>query len=107
MAAQVQLIFGTLAAKLPADNLYFAKGRQGFEGALRWLDDNLARVLAGFPAPRDLSLFEVALFCLVDHIAFRDTLPLQPYPSLVRFTEDFASRPSAQRTQYRFTPPPG
>lgn len=107
MAAQVQLIFGTLVNKLPADNIYFTKGRQGFEGALQWLEGNLARVLDGLPSPRDLSLFEVSLFCLVDHIGFRDSLSLQPYPALVRFAEGFAARPSAQRTQYRFDPPPG
>ena len=39
MAAQVQIIFGTLVARLPADNIYFEKGRQGFEGALRWLGE--------------------------------------------------------------------
>lgn len=105
MAAQVQLIFGTVGARLPADNIYFVKGRQGFEGALRWLDANLASVLAELPA-RDLSLLEVALFCLVDHIGFRATLPLDPYPALVRFAEGFAERPSARRTQYRFAPPP-
>ncbi|MBA3549282.1 MAG: glutathione S-transferase family protein [Nannocystis sp.] len=107
MAAQVQLIFGTVVCELPADNLYFVKGRRGFEGALRWLDGHLASVLGGFPAPRDLSLFEVALFCLVDHVAFRGTLALAPYPALLGFTEAFARRPSAQRTQYRFDPPPG
>lgn len=105
MAAQVQQIFGTVVAKLPADNLYFVKARQGFEGALRWLDGNLTSVLEGLPA-RDLSLFEVSLFCLVEHIAFRGTLPIEPYPALVRFAEAFARRPSAQRTQYRFDAPP-
>jgi glutathione S-transferase len=102
MTAQVQLSFGTLIAKLPADNVYFAKGRDGFEGALCWLDNHLASVLAVLPAARDVSLFEVSLFCLVEHIVFRGTLSLEPYPSLVRFAADFAARPSAQRTQYRF-----
>jgi uncharacterized protein YndB with AHSA1/START domain/glutathione S-transferase len=100
-AAQVQWVFGTIVSKLPADNIYFAKGRTGFEGALRWLDDNLAGALAALPA-RDLSLFEVMLFCLVEHLPFRGTLPLAPYPSLMRFTEELAARPSAQRTPYHF-----
>jgi glutathione S-transferase len=102
MAAQVQLVFGTLVGKLPADNIYFAKGRTGFEGGLRWLDENLAGALRALPSPRDLSLFEVTLFCLVEHLMFRGTLPVAPYPSLVRFTREFAARPSAQRTAYRF-----
>ncbi|HEY0137120.1 MAG TPA: glutathione S-transferase family protein [Nannocystis sp.] len=105
MAAQVQIIFGTVVAKLPADNIYFEKGRQGLEGALRWLDDNLARVLGSLPEPRDLSLLEASLFCLVDYIAVRGTASLDPFPALVRFAESFAQRPSAQRTRYHFDPP--
>lgn len=105
MTAQVQLAFGTIVCELPADNLYFTKARQGFEGALRWLDDHLATVLDELPAPRDLSLFEASLFCLVDHLSFRRTLPVEPYPALACFAESFAARPSAQRTQYRFDAP--
>lgn len=104
MGAQVQLVFGTIIGKLPADNVYFAKARAGFEGSLRWLDRYAAEILGGLP-PRDFSLFEVSLFCLVDHLAFRGTLPVEPYPSLVRFSEEFAARPSAQRTVYRFDAP--
>lgn len=107
MAAQVQLVFGTMIGKLPrlAEDIYFSKGRAGFEGALRWLDDNLADVLLALPSPRDLSLFEVTLFCLMEHIAFRGTLSAAPYASLVRFTEGFATRPSAQRTVYALDRP--
>jgi glutathione S-transferase len=99
MAAQVQVI-GTKLAKLPAENFYFSKGRAGFEGALRWLDENLAEVVRALPSPRDLSLFEVTLFCLMEHLAFRKTLSAAPYGSLVRFTESFATRPSAQQTAF-------
>lgn len=106
MAAQVQLVLGTAVAKLPADNVYFAKAREGFAGALRWLDEHVDEVTAGLPAPRDLSLFEVVLFCLVEHVAFRGTMPLDAHPSLVRFARTFAARPSAERTAYRFDPAP-
>jgi glutathione S-transferase len=51
-------------------------------------------------------LFEITLFCLLDHLAFRATLSLEPYPALARFAEEYAKRPSAQRTQYRFDAPP-
>jgi glutathione S-transferase len=104
MGAQVQLAFGTIIGKLPADNVYFAKGRAGLEGSLRWLDEYAARIFETLPA-RDLSLFETALFCLVEHLVFRGTLPVGPYPSLTRFSEQFALRPSAQRTGYRFDGP--
>jgi glutathione S-transferase len=105
MAAQVQIVFGTVIGKLQANNIFFTKGRAGFEGALLWLDRHAEEALSRLP-PRDLSLFEVMLFCLVDHLVFRPTLPLEPYPSLVRFKDQFARRLSAQRTAYRFDVPP-
>jgi len=107
MAIQVQLIFGTVINKLPADNTYFTKAKLGLEGAVRWLDAHLATALAALPAERDLSLFEVTLFCLIEHIAFRATLPLEPTPALVAFQRRFAERPSAKATVYRFDQPPG
>lgn len=107
MAAQVQVVFGTLVGKLPADNVYFTKARAGLEGALEWLDTNMTDVMSELPAPRGLSVFEASLFCLVDHLVFRGTLDVEPYPSLVRFTQAFSARPSAKLTAYRFdTPPP-
>jgi glutathione S-transferase len=105
MAAQVQIVLGTAVGKLPADNIYFVKARAGFEGSLQWLDANLAAVLRALP-PRDLSIFEVSLFCLVDHLVFRATLPIDPYPSLVGFRSELSMRASAQRTAYRFDEPP-
>ena len=106
MATQVQLVMGTVVNKLPADNPYFAKARAGFERSLQWLDANLAAALSALPPSRDLSLFEVALHCLVEHLTFRATLPVDAYASLAGFCNDFAKRPSAQRTVYRFDKPP-
>jgi len=106
MAAQVQLVFGLSVSKLPSDNLYFTKARAGFEGALRWLNDNLADVLGTLPASRDISLLEVTLFCLIEHLRFRSTVPTTPYPSLLAFAQSFAARPAAQSTIYRFDTPP-
>lgn len=105
MAAQVQLVFGTIVGKLPADAMYFAKGRAGFEGALCWLDSHLDDALAALPE-RAFSLFEVTLFCLVEHLTFRQSLPVEPYPSLVRFAKVFGERPSARATTYTFDVPP-
>ena len=106
MAAQVQLVFGTLVGKLPADNIYFTKARAGLEGALQWLDAHVTDVMSELPAPRGLSVFEASLFCLVEHLAFRETLDVEPYAALVRATRTFAERPAAKRTAYRFDPPP-
>lgn len=105
MAGQVQIVTGTLLAGLPADNGYFVKGRRGFEGALHWLDANLQSTLDALPA-RDLSVLEVTLFCLVDHLRFRETLPLAPYPALLGFRDAFARRPCAVATAYTFDAPP-
>lgn len=106
MAAQVQLVLGTLVGKLPAEHPFFAKGRAGFEGALRWLDEHLAAALAALPAPRLVSLFEVTLFCLVEHLEFRQSLPVAPYPALIDFARRFAERPAARLTAYKFDPAP-
>ena len=106
MSAQVQLVIGTVIAKLPADNVFFAKGRAGLEGALGWLDAHVARALDALPRPRDLSLLEVTLFCLVEHLRFRPTVPLEPYPDLLGFVTAFGARASARATTYAFDPQP-
>lgn len=106
MTAQVQLAIGTIVAKLPADNVFFVKIRAGFEGALRWLEVNLDSALAAMPAGRDLSLFETALFCLVEHLSFRNTISTEPYPKLKAYAGRFGERDSARRTTYRFDAPP-
>jgi glutathione S-transferase len=106
MAAQVQLIVGTIVGKLPADNVYFAKARAGLEGSLAWLENNLQGVMSRLPEPRILSVFEVSLGCLVDHLTFRATVSADPYPSLTRFARELATRPSVERTAYRFDVPP-
>ena len=102
MSAQVQLVVGTGFAKLPAENVFFAKARAGLLGALAWLDEHLAEVSAALTVPRDVSLFEVTLFCLVDHLGFRPTVSMEPYPRLREFAEAFAIRPAARRTVFRF-----
>lgn len=102
MTTQVQIVFGTVLAKLPGDNLYFEKARSGFAGALAWLDAHLAEALAALPASRQLSMFEASLFCMIDHLHFRQTLPVEQYAALEAFARAFAERPSAQRTPYQF-----
>ena len=106
MTAQVQIVFGTLVAKLPAENLYFDKARTGFEGALTWLDAHLPEALNALPASRQLSLFEASLFCMIEHLHFRKTVPVEHYANIEAFRKIFAARPSAQSTQYQFDAPP-
>jgi glutathione S-transferase len=106
LAAQVQLVFGVTVNQLPADNPYFVKGAAGLAGALAWLDAHLDETLAALPAPRALSWLEVALFCLLEHMTFRVTIPLDDFPRLVAFARDFGDRDSARATIYQYDPAP-
>jgi glutathione S-transferase len=106
LAAQVQLVMGTGVGKLPADNVYFAKARAGFEGALRYVDAHLDQALQALPEERDVSLLEVTLFCLWEHLLFRVTVPTTPYAAIAAFARQFAVRPSALATPYHFDPSP-
>jgi glutathione S-transferase len=99
MQAQVQLVFGTQAAGLPADNVYFSKAASGLGSALAWLDGHLDAVLDALP-PRRISLLEGSLFCLLEHLVFRPTVPFDTCPRLVAFAEAFRQRSSAQATTY-------
>lgn len=101
MAAQVQLLVGLRFAKLPADNLFFAKAQAGLLGTLAWLDAHLDEVLDALPAPRDVSVFELTLFCLMEHMQFRRTVSLEQCPRLIEFARSYGARPSAQRTPYQ------
>ena len=106
MQTQVQLVMGNLVGKLPAENVYFSKARAGMEHSLKWLDAHLADALNALPRQRDLSTFEASLFCLFDHLIFRQTIPAEPYRELANFAREFVQRESAQKTAYRMDPPP-
>ena len=75
--SELQRVMGTIVGKLDGAHPFFAKMRAGFEGALAWLDANVERVVAALPA-RDASLFEVQLFCLVEHLVFRQSVSVAP-----------------------------
>lgn len=105
MSAQVQLVVGVQLSKLPADSRFFTKLAAGLTGALAWLDAHHDRVLAALPAPRDVSLYEVTLFCLLEHVAFRPTVPLDDLPCLRGFAAAYATRPAAAATRFQFDPP--
>lgn len=106
MSGQVQLILGAGLGGLASDNSSLVKTRTGLHGALAWLDAHLPEVLAVMPRDRDVSLLEVTLFCLVEHLEFRRTLPVDGHANLRRFAAEFAARPSARRTAYRYDASP-
>jgi glutathione S-transferase len=102
MSAQVQLILGAGLGRLTPDNAFLVKTRAGLDGALEWLDGHLSEALDAMPRERDISLLEATMFCLVEHLDFRRTLPIDSHPHLRRFAAGFATRSSAQRTAYRY-----
>jgi len=106
MAAQVQIIIGTVVGKLPADDVLFVKARAGLERSLCWLEQNLEVALSALPSQRRLSVFEVTLFCLLEHLAWRRTMPTGGYAALAEFVRLFAVRPAARGTAYAFDIPP-
>jgi glutathione S-transferase len=105
MSTEVGLVMGK-STGVPADNAHQAKLRASLLGALQWLEDNAAAAIASLPHERDLSYLEVSLFCLVEHLPFREVLSVEPFPALRAFAERFAARSSARETAYRFDFPP-
>jgi hypothetical protein len=61
--------------------------------------------LAALPAPRLLSFLEVAVFCLVTHLPFREIRSVDGYPRLVEFCRGFGGRAGARATEYAFDRP--
>jgi glutathione S-transferase len=101
MAAQVQILMAIHVGKVPAENVFVAKARTGLAGAMGWLDERAPDVLASLPQDRLLSLFEVALYCLIEHLRFGQTVSVENYASLSSFARQFGTRPSAQRTAFK------
>lgn len=103
MLSQVQLAFGVIVAGLPADHLFFVKAARGLDGAMAWLDERLPDLLAELPS--GLSLFEVALFCQLEHLRFRPPAGLAERPNLEAFRVAFGTRPSALATPCKLDTP--
>lgn len=109
MASEVALIMARVAkADEAAANL--AKQRESLERMLAWLEAHVNEVLAALPGgpvlsgpgSAPVSFLEVTLFCLVQHLEFRDILPTAPYRALGEFCQRFAQRESARQTMFRF-----
>jgi glutathione S-transferase len=96
MATEVELIMNDAPQSALA-----TKRRESLTGTLRWLDQNVDAVLEALPA-RDLSYLEVALYCLLTHLEFRQVLSTEPYEHLRRFAATFGERDSARATAFVF-----
>lgn len=101
MSSEVGLIMGK-ATGIAADNAHQVKIRAGLLGAMEWLELNADRAIATLHPERDLSFLEVSLFCLLEHLEFREVLSLEPYRQLRAFAQRFAARSSAKATAYKF-----
>lgn len=104
MATEVGLIMGK-ASGIAADNAHQAKMRASLLGTMAWLERNATATLAALAPERDLSYLEVSLFCLLEHLEFREVLALDEYAALRAFGQRFAARTSAQSTAFRFDLP--
>jgi glutathione S-transferase len=97
MNAEVNIITAKLAGTaLPPKVL------PSIENSLGHLDARLDNLLTRLPHGRALSFVEVALFCVVTHLPFRQVLDTSPWPKLTAFAQRFSERPSARDTEYRF-----
>jgi glutathione S-transferase len=99
MSAEVSLITAKLAGDV---RLAPPKVLRGLENSLHYLDENLDALLAALPPGRALSFVEVALFCVVTHMPFREVLDVAPWARLGDFCKRFGGRESARTTEYRF-----
>ena len=100
MAAEVEIVVHEFVEKRPVDNAS-RKRRSSLVNCLRWLDANLAALRPALAGHR-LTWFDVGLFCLLEHLPFRNPMDLSGLRALTAFAEDFGARPSAQATPYRF-----
>lgn len=105
MSTEVGLIMGK-ATGVAADNAHQVKLRASLLGAMEWLELNAGRAIDTLAPDRDLSFLEVSLFCLVEHLEFREVLSLAAYPALRAYAQRFGARSSAQATSFKFDFPP-
>lgn len=104
MAAQVEVVFHDIVSKRPADATS-RKRRTSLTLCLAWLDAHLDAIHAELPAER-IALFDLGLFCLLEHLPFRNPMDLSRMPRLTGFAGEFGQRASTRATPYRFDAPP-
>jgi glutathione S-transferase len=104
MAAQVEVVFHEIVSKRPPDATSH-KRRESLLNCLAWLDAHLHTIHAQLPADR-IALLDLMLFCLLEHLPFRNPVDLSGMARLTAFVATFGARASAQATPYRFDAPP-
>lgn len=104
MAVQVDVVFHAYVAKRPPDTVS-EKRRTSLVNCLAWLDAHLDAVHADLPTDR-IRCFDLGLFCLFEHLAFRNPIDTTAWRALQAFAAETALRPSALATPYVFDPLP-
>ena len=83
------------------------KVSRSLENSVRWLDQNVDRVLELLPSDRTLSFLEVTMFCLITHLPFRELMDVRGYGRLDAYCERFAQREGRDRRRIVTTLPDG
>lgn len=99
MSSEVALIMANVAG---TGHLAPPKVAASLHNCLGYLEQTLDATLEALPVSRAFSFFEVALFCLVTHLEFRELLDPSQLQGLHDFCLRFGERASAQATPYRF-----
>jgi len=104
MAVQVEVVFHEVVSRRPPDTAS-RKRRASLVNSLVWLDANLEDIQSGLPAER-IRMFDLGLFAVLEHFAFRHPVDLTAMPRLTGFMAAFGQRASAQAKPYRMDAPP-
>lgn len=100
MVDEVTLIMGgyVYGADCPSS---LQKSMTSLQEILAWLESRIDELLNSLPS-RDLSFLETSLFCFIEHLAFRNVMPLGHYVRLTSFAASYSQRIVCRTTEYRF-----
>lgn len=97
LSAEVPIVMAKLAGNTDAVS---PKIVRSMANSLAYLDENVSALAEKLPDGRQFSFIEVALYCLMTHLVFREVADVTPYPKLRAFADAFGKRESAKATTY-------
>ncbi len=97
MATEVNLIMANLSGNTLATS---SKLQTSLRAMMSWLDEHSTDALT-LP-PHDLSFFEISLFCLLEHLEFRQILDVSGYVQLMTFRQQYAQRAACMATAFKY-----
>lgn len=102
MAAEVSLVMAKAVGDPASRPAWSEKTWASLRGGLAFLDATIDAAMKALPSDRTTSFLEVALYCLVEHLRFRDVIDVAPFVHLDAHCAKVGARASAQETTYRF-----